>query len=382
MPTAAVKHAPALVGLAIALTFGLSAFAQGANDPDATSREASPSPPNERLVPAGKTTLELPQGAPIPAFAEGGAKEAAFDAFMEEQMVAGFIVVHDGKIRMERYARGHGPAKRWTSLSVAKSVTSTLVAVAIAEGHINSIDDHVTAYLPELRGSAFDSVTIRHLLTMTSGVKWNEHYTGPDSDIAAFDSDTIVEDMKAIVSYMRRQPAVAKPGERYNYSTGETHLLGAVVSAATGTTLSDYLTTRIWQPFGMEDTATWRLDRTGQELAGCCLQMRLRDFARFGEFVREDGSIDGGSIVTEGWFKEATRIQKALWPGGGYGYGWWIFNSHSFEALGIHGQKIYVDPSRKLVIAINSEWPEADSNTRHFAVAGFIQSIATEIDKE
>jgi CubicO group peptidase (beta-lactamase class C family) len=188
--------------------------------------------------------------------------------------------------------------------------------------------------------------------------------------------------MKAIVSYMRRQPRIAAPGEQYNYSTGETHLLGALVSAATGTTLSDYLSTKIWLPYGMEEAATWRLDRTGQELAGCCLQMRLRDFARFGEFVREDGYIDGGSIVPEGWFKEATRIQKPLWPGGGYGFGWWIFNSHSFEALGIHGQKVYIDPSRKLVIAINSEWPEADSNERHFAVAGFIQSIAAEIDKE
>jgi CubicO group peptidase (beta-lactamase class C family) len=217
---------------------------------------------------------------------------------------------------------------------------------------------------------------------MTSGIKWNENYAAPDSDIAGFDNDTTVDGMKAIVSYMRRLPAEAEPGKKFNYSTGETHLLGALISSATRQSLSHYLSTRIWIPYGMEQTATWGLDRTGQEMAGCCLQMRLRDFGRFGQFVLDDGYINGESIVPDDWFKEATKIQMPLWPGGGYGYGWWIFNYHSFEALGIHGQKIYIDPARKIVIVFNSAWPEADSNERHFAVATFIQSITDELDKE
>ena len=371
-----------VVGLTIMLTLGCSSLPQNTASPDPVSEKPSQWTPEERNVPAGSKILELPEGSPIAAFGPGGAKEKILNDFMTEQKVAGLLILQDGKIRMERYASGHSNTNLWSSLSVAKSVTSTLVGVAIKDGYIKSVDDYVTAYLPKLKGSAFDSVTIRHLLTMTSGVKWSEIYTGPDSDIARFDNYTTVDDMKAIVSYMWRLPAEAAPGKKFNYSTGETHLLGAVISAATDQSLSDYLSSRIWIPYGMEQTATWRLDRTDQEMAGCCLQMRLRDFGRFGQFVLEDGYINGESIVPDDWFKKSTQIQMPLWPGGGYGYGWWIFNRHSFEALGIHGQKIYIDPSRKLVIAINSTWPEANSNERHFAGATFIKSITDELDKE
>ena len=371
-----------VVGLAITLTLSSSSFAQHTSSPDSISQEPPQWNLEEREVPIGGKILELPEGSPIAAFSSGGAKEKILEDFIEEQKVAGLLILQDGKIRMERYALGHSDTNLWSSLSVAKSVTSTLVGVAIKDGSIKSVEDYVTDYLPKLEGSAFDSVKIRHLLTMTSGIKWNENYTDPDSDIAGFDKDTTADGMKAIVSYMRRLPAEAEPGKKFNYSTGETHLLGALISSATHQSLSHYLSSKIWIPYGMEQAATWRLDRTGQEMAGCCLQMRLRDFGRFGQFVLEDGYIDGESIVPDDWFKKATQIQMPLWPSGGYGYGWWIFNGHSFEALGIHGQKIYIDPSRNLVIAVNSAWPEADSNERHFAVASFIKSIADEIDKE
>ncbi|MEM9687395.1 MAG: serine hydrolase [Bacteroidota bacterium] len=371
-----------VVGLAITLTLGTSSFAQHTSNPDSISQKPSQWNLEEREVPVGSKILELAEGSPIAAFSSGGAKEKTLEDFIKEQKVAGLLILQDGKIRMERYALGHSNTNLWSSLSVAKSVTSTLVGVAIKDGYIKSVDDYVTDYLPKLKGSAFDNVKIRHLLTMTTGIKWNENYTDPDSDIAGFDKDTTVDGMKAIVSYMRRLPAEAEPGKKFNYSTGETHLLGALINSATHQSLSHYLSSKIWIPYGMEQTATWRLDRTGQEMAGCCLQMRLRDFGRFGQFVLEDGYINGESIVPDDWFKKATQIQMPLWPGGGYGYGWWIFNVHSFEALGIHGQKIYIDPSRKLVIAVNSAWPEADSNERHFAVANFIKSITDEIDKE
>lgn len=372
----------AVIGLAIALTLSYSAFAQHASNPDSISQKPSQWVPEEREVPNGDKVLELPEGSPIAAFSSGGAKEKALEDFIKDWKVAGFLVLQDGKIRMERYALEHSDTNLWSSLSVAKSVTSTLVGIAIKDGYIKSVDDYVTEYLPQLKGSAFDSVRISHLLTMTSGVKWNENYTDPDSDIAGFDNYTTEDGMKAIVSYMRHLPAEAEPGKKYNYSTGETHLLGALISSATHQSLSHYLSSKIWIPYGMEQTATWRLDRTGQEMAGCCLQMRLRDFGRFGQFVLEDGTVNGESIVPDDWFRKATQIQMPLWPGGGYGYGWWIFNNHSFEALGIHGQKIYIDSSRNLVIAINSAWPEADSNERHFAVANFIKSITDEMDKE
>ncbi len=371
-----------VIGLAITMTIGPYSFAQQTSNEDSISQEPSQLNQNEHEVPMGNKIHELPQGLPFAAFSAGGEKEKALEDFMTEQKVAGFLILQDGKIRLERYALGHSESNLWSSLSVAKSVTSTLVGAAIKDGYIKSVDDYVTDYIPDLKGSAYDSVTIRHLLTMTTGVRWNENYTDPDSDIAKFDKDPIEPGMNATVSYMRRLPAEAEPGTKWVYSTGETHLLGVLVSSATHQTLSHYLSSKIWIPYGMEQTATWRLDRTGQEMAGCCLQMRLRDFARFGQFVLEDGRINGKSIVPDGWFDTATQIQVPLWPGAGYGYGWWIFNGDSFEALGIHGQMIYIDPSRKLVIAVNSAWPEAESNERYIAVANFVKSITDEIDKE
>lgn len=376
------SHILSVIVLAVLLTLGCSSLAQRNSNPDSLSKNTPHQKQEEHEVPKGRKVHELSQGLHIAAFSAGGAKEKALEDFIKEQKVAGFLILQDGKIRLERYALGHSVSNRWSSLSVAKSVTSTLVGAAIKDGYIKTVDDYVTDYIPDLKGSAYDSVTIRHLLTMTTGVRWNENYTDPNSDIARFSTDSIEPGMNATVSYMRRLPAEADPGKKWVYSTGETHLLGVLVSAATHQTISHYLSSKIWIPYGMEQTATWTLNRTGQEMAGCCLQMPLRDFARFGQFVLEDGRINGESIVPDDWFKTATQIQVPLWPGGGYGYGWWIFNGNSFEALGIHGQMIYIDPSRKLVIAINSAWPEAESNERHFAVANFVKSITDEIDKE
>ena len=371
-----------IIVLVIILISATSSLAQDITNPDSLSRNSSNWNQKEREVPIGSKVYKLSHGLPIAAFSPGGEKEKALEDFMMEQKVAGFLILQDGKIRLERYALGDSESNLWSSLSVAKSVTSTLVGVAIKDGFIKSVDDYVTNYIPDLKGSAYEKVTIRHLLTMTAGVRWNENYTDPNADIARFDTDSVESGMNATVSYMRRLPAEAEPGKKWVYSTGETHLLGVLVSSATHQTLSHYLSSKIWIPYGMEQMATWTLDRTGQELAGCCLQMTLRDFARFGQFVLEDGRINGKSIVPNDWFKTATHIQVPLWPDGGYGYGWWIFNGSSFEALGIYGQMIHIDPARRLVVVINSAWPEAESNDRHMAVENFLKSIKSEIDKE
>lgn len=384
-----------IVVLAIMLALGSSTFAQTISDADSLS--GNPSPWNQeelqlrllhydtiyksRKVPNGSKVHPLPQGSSIAAFNARGEKEKQLEDYMREQKVAGLLVLQNGKIRLERYALGLSDAGRWTSMSVAKSVTSTLLGAAIKDGYIKSVNDYVTDYLPDLKGSAYDSVTIHHLLTMTTGVRWNENYADPNSDIAKFSTAPVDPGINATVSYMRRLPSEAKPGKKWVYKTGESHLLGVLVSAATGQTLSDYLASKIWIPYGMEEKATWILGRSNEELAGCCLQAKLRDFARFGQFVLEGGLINGVSIVPDDWFREATYPQVPLWPGGGYGYQWWIFNK-TFEALGIHGQMIHIDPERHLVIAINSAWPEADSDERHAATARFIDTIAKELDKE
>lgn len=384
------------VWLVIVLTSVFPSFAQNISDPDSLSKNSFGWTQEEREfgfahfdevyktrdVPSGSRVHTLPQGAPIAGFSKGGEKEKELEEFLTEQKVAGFLILQDGMIRMERYALGFSDAERWTSQSVAKSVTSTLVGAAIKDGYIKSIDDYVTDYLPDLKGSAYDKVTVRHLLTMTSGVRWTEVYTDSSADIARFYTEPTEPGIDATVSYMRRLPAEAEPGKKWLYKTGETHLLGVLVSAATGQTLSEYLSSKIWIPYGMEQKATWILGRTDQELAGCCLQMKLRDFGRFGQFVLEGGRINGESIVPDNWFDTATHTQIPVAPGWGYGYQWWIMGDGTFRALGVHGQMIHIDRARRLVVAINSAWPEAESFKRQLSVSNFLRTIAREIDKE
>src|SRR6185436_14134616 len=201
-----------------------------------------------------------------------GTENAAWlDGFFDAQRVAGLLVIQDGHIRLERYGLGYDSTKRWTSQSVSKSITSTLVGAALKDGYIKSLDDPVSRYVAGLRGSAYDSVTIRQLLTMTSGVRWTEVYTDTTTDTWRFYSERAPPGMTRTVSYMRKLPREAPPGTKWVYKTGETHLLGVLVAAATGQSLADYLSATIWQPYGMERAASWSTDRSRHELGGCCL---------------------------------------------------------------------------------------------------------------
>ncbi len=151
------------------------------------------------------TPLALPAGPPL--------EIPGIDAYMAEQNTAGLVILQDGKVRFERYGLGFDAAGRWTSFSVAKSFTSTLVGAAIQDGYIGSLEDKVSQYIPDLRGSAYDEVTIRQLLTMSSGVKWNEDYEDPTADVAKFNNATPDEGVDATVSYMRKLPRAHPPGE-------------------------------------------------------------------------------------------------------------------------------------------------------------------------
>ncbi|MBB3176633.1 serine hydrolase [Variovorax sp. Sphag1AA] len=303
-----------------------------------------------RVVPAGGTPSPLPPGPPL-------ALAVDLDAYMAQQRSAAIVILHDGKLRLERYALGFDRDGRWTSFSVAKSMTSTLLGAAVRDGKIRSLDDKVSDYIQEMKGSAYDDVSIRQLLTMTSGVRWNEDYADPDSDVARFNNHQPEEGVDALVSYLRKLPRAAPPGTRWNYSTGETNLVGILLNRATGKPLADYLSEKIWIPAGMEQKATWILSRTGQEISGCCLQAATRDFARFGQFVMGGAKVGGQPIVPDDWLAQATTRQADIGrPGRGYGFQWWTYDDGSFAARGIFGQGIFIDPSRKLVIASNGDW--------------------------
>jgi len=303
-----------------------------------------------RTVAASPTPSPLPPGPPLPP-------QVDVDAFMAGQRAAAVIVLHRGQVRLERYGLDFDAQGRWTSFSAAKSITSTLVGAALKDGHIRSMEDKVSDYIPQMKGSAYDDVTIRQLLTMTSGVRWNEDYADPNSDVAKFNNHKPEEGVEAIVSYLRRLPREAPAGTRWHYSTGETNLVGILLSQATKKPLATYLSEKIWVPAGMEQPATWILSKTGQEISGCCIQAATRDFARFGQFILTGAQAQGASIVPEGWLAQATREQVGIGQAGrGYGYQWWTQADGSFHARGIFGQAIYIDPRRQLVIALNANW--------------------------
>jgi CubicO group peptidase (beta-lactamase class C family) len=304
-------------------------------------------------IAAGGTILPLPEGAPIKL-------DLDIDAYMKHQRNAGLLIVQDGKIRFEKYGLNYTKEGRWTSFSVAKSFTSTLVGAAIKDGYIKSLDDKVTAYIPDLKGSAYDVVTVRQLLTMTSGVKWNEDYTDPKSDVAMMDRTTPDPGVDVTVSYMRKLPREAAPGAKWVYKTGETNLIGVLVSSATHKNVSAYLSEKVWKPFGMEQDAIWLLGSTGHEISGCCISASLRDYARLGLFFLGGGVAGGKPVLPDDWIGQATTKQADNGqPGRGYGYQWWTNDDGSFAAQGIFGQGIFIDPKRKIVIASNGDWPTA-----------------------
>ena len=326
-----------------------------------------------------RTILPAPQPSPLPAGKP--LTIPGIDNYMASQRSAGIVIVQDGKVRFERYGLGFDAAGRWTSFSVAKSFTSTLVGAAIRDGAIKSLDDKVSQYIPDMRGSAYDDVSVRQLLTMSSGVKWNEDYEDPKSDVAQFNDAKPDPGVDATVSYMRKLPRAHPPGEFWLYNTGETNLVGVLVSSATGKTLSEYLQEKIWRPGGMEAEATWLLSSTGHEIGGCCLQAATRDFARMGLVVLANGHVGGQQIVPADWFAEATRKQKDIGePGKGYGFQWWTYDDGSVAAKGIFGQGIFIDPKRKLVIASNADWTRADLGPEPAAREAFYKQVQALID--
>lgn len=314
------------------------------------------------VVKRGDHVRELPAGKPIaPKWTYDG-KTWTVDSYMEAMRTSGVLVLKDGKVVLERYGLGRKPQERWTSFSVAKSVTSTLVGAAIQDGYIKSLDEPVTTYIPQLKGGGYDGVTVRQLITMTSGVKWNEDYTDPNSDVAKVGFAVTEPGVNPIVSYMKTLPRETAPGEKFVYKTGETDLAGILVSNAVGKPLSQYLSEKIWGPFGMEQDAIWVDDVAGHERGGCCMSMTLRDYARIGLFMLEGGKAGGKPVVPPDWVADATSVHVKFPAGGnemGYGYFWWLYPG-AYAAEGIFGQQIFVYPKDKVVIAINSAWPAAD----------------------
>ena len=329
------------------------------------------------VIEAGDKFFPLPKGEPISIATN-------VDSYMKDQRTAGLVIIQGGKVRLEKYGLEFGEKGRWTSFSVAKSFTSTLVGAAIKDGFINSIDDKVSDHISDLKGSVYDDVSVKQLLTMTSGVKWNEDYEDKNSDVARFNEHKAEPGVDVTVSYMRTLAREAPAGSKWVYKTGETNLIGVLVSSATKMKLADYLSEKIWVPFGMEQDASWLLGLSGHEISGCCIQASTRDFARFGLFMLGGAMVDGQAVLPDDWIAPATTKQVDVgFPGKGYGYQWWTYDDGSFAAQGIFGQGIFIDPKRKLVIASNSNWPKAtDLQTVGAQREAFYKSVQAAVDAE
>jgi len=325
-------------------------------------------------VPASRSPRALPKGAPL-----SQALQADLVTAMRETNTAGIMVLEDGKLRFEAYNLGLGPNDRWTSFSVAKSFTSTLLGAALKDGFISSLDDPVTKYIPGLAGSAYEGVTVKQLATMTSGVKWNEDYADPKSDVAQMNLFVAKYGADAIVAQMKALPREAEPGTKWVYKTGETNLIGVLVENAVGKPLAEYAKTKIVDPAGFEGDLFWMVDPRGGNIGGCCLSLRLADYARMGLFALEGGK----GAVPEGWFAEAGKAQVDFAPrapGFGYGYQWWTYPGGNFGAQGIFGQGITLVPSKGLVIAHVGNWSKASGGPERARLLAMAPRIIAEAD--
>jgi len=315
-----------------------------------------------RTVPASLQPLPLPRAAaPLTDvhFTDQG-REYDLDAYLKLNRIAAILVLQDGQVKLERYRFGNTHRTRWMSMSVAKSITSTLVGAAIKVGSIGSLSDPVTAYVPSLVGTVYEGVSVRDVLMMASGVGWNETYTDPSSDRRRLLEAQISQVPGSALAVMKSLPRAAAPGTRSNYNTGETQVLAEVLRAAVKRPLATYLSERIWSRFGMEADANWWLDSPdGTEIGGSGFSATLRDYGRFGLFVLGGGLAAGDSILPAGWVREATT-PKTLHDGSqlDYGYLWWTAETpasrrdSAFMALGIHGQYLYVNPAARIVIVV------------------------------
>ncbi|SEG70185.1 hypothetical protein SAMN04489712_109148 [Thermomonospora echinospora] len=290
---------------------------------------------------------------PLPVSYEWEGQRYTIDDFLLRSGTLGFVVLDGQRIVAERY-RGASRDTRFQSWSVAKSFTGTAVGIALSEGHIGSIDEPVTKYVPELGRSGYAGVSIRDLLRMSSGIEWTEEQDVPVVHAAAA-AGASIERMAG------RQRRGWEPGSRFEYTSMNSFVLAWVVARATGLPFRDYLQQRIWNAGGMADTAYLGSDHYDADLGYCCVHATARDFARFGLLYLRDGRVGDRQVVPESWVRASTRPSAPFnEPAGetsrGYGLQWWIGGGDhgDYMASGLGGQRIYVSPRHGVVITKNT----------------------------
>jgi hypothetical protein len=310
----------------------------------------------------------------------------ALEDYYQRNSVLGFMVLKDNQIITESYFHGSDQNSRFLSMSVQKSMTSTLFGIAYEEGKIASLDDPVTKYLPDLSSSGYNRVNLREVLEMATGIDASEQPLDPHSSIHQFTAMTVsgVPSFSDYLKSLQAKPDV-EPGTVFDYETVNTEVLGLVIEKATGQRLNEYMQEKIWGKIGAQsDAFLFRAQAQPDQGAYGSFCCTLRDYGRFGLMMMNGGTLGGVHVVGSDWVREATspRPYPAQPPAsGGYGYQWWIpANSDgAYQATGIYGQLIYINPARHIVIVENSAWPQPDTDARWDEMDQVIAAIVAKL---
>jgi len=317
-------------------------------------------------------------------------RQYSLNDYFERNFVTGFLVLHGDRIIVEKYFQGADRNSRFVSQSISKSVVSVLIGAAIGDGTIKSVDDRVVAYLPYLSDGGYRNVTVKNLLQMSSGVDYSEDYRDPKSGAALIGAALLTGNPTFKGFAQSIQPTRTAPGTKFEYQSVNTQVLGLLLENVTHTRLNEYAQEKLWKKIGaQEDAFFYESKNQPDTCAFACFNAALRDYARFGLLMLHGGALGGKQVVSVQWVHDSTTPDasylkpKPGGPEGGYGYAyqWWIppGTDGAFEAEGIYGQCIYVNPSKHVVIVQTSAWPEPVSSALAQEQTQVLGKIASEV---
>jgi CubicO group peptidase (beta-lactamase class C family) len=349
-----------------------------------------------RTVQAGKNVWKLEKLAKNQTYSVRYTWRGAtnnIDDFNRRTATSALLILQNNHIVTELYLAGSTAKTRFMSFSMGKSITSTLIGMALEDGRIESIDNRLTKYLPALTGSAYEPVTIKDALQMLSGIEfdpesndWND-LSNPQAKVFKEAADEQrYRYVEAANTLTRKEPV----GTKFIYNSMNTCLLGWVIENVTRKRLATYMQERLWQPAGMEADAAWLLDgppEIGREIASGRFLATLRDYGRFGLLIVNGGEANGNRLISRDWIKAATTPSRPSLQFGklykdyplGYGYSWWLFENGRFAAIGMFGQFIYIAPKEKVVIVKLSHWPEGWVDDMEMECYAFFDAVVESI---
>jgi CubicO group peptidase (beta-lactamase class C family) len=294
-------------------------------------------------------------------------KQYTLEDYFTQNHVTGFLVLQDNVILLERYFHGARPEDRFVSQSISKSIVAVLIGIAVDKHLIDSVNEPVTRYLPELAATGYRNATIKNVLQMATGVDYSENYQDSTSGAARIGAALVSgqQSFRDFVASMK--PTATPPGTKFEYQSVNTQLLGMLIEKASGWSLNSFASQMLWEKLGAESDAFFYRSKNQKDIcAFACFNATLRDYGRFGLMMLNRGTSMGERIVSEEWVRQSTTADAPyLTPGPsaggrmGYGYQWWLPAGHPgvFQAIGIYGQSIWVDPAKRLVIVQTSAWP-------------------------